>query len=98
MTRFFVALIVSVLATAILLAYAGMADGMCHCMTSMFTLFPYGTLVTMDTSWEFMGLILTYIQFPVYVTILVLLKSKQSRVVASLAIVVIHVFAVVSAL
>ena len=96
MTRYFVALIVTVVATAVLLTLAGMADGMCHCMTSMYTLFPYGTMISMRTSWEFTGLVVTFIQFPVYVTILLILKSTESRVMALIAIIAIHVLAAVS--
>jgi hypothetical protein len=45
MTRIFVALLVSAAATVVLFIGAGMADGACHCMKSMFTLFPYGSFV-----------------------------------------------------
>ena len=90
MARFFIALILSVVAATVLLTLAGMADGACHCMNSMFTLFPYGSIVTMRTSWESTGLILTFIQIPLYVTLLMILKGTRLGVAAFLVIVGIH--------
>jgi len=75
-------------AGAVLFDLAAMADGMSHSMNAMFTLFPYGTFVSMRTSWENMeGLVLTFIQFPVYVLVVMVLKGKPARIAAVLAIV-----------
>jgi hypothetical protein len=91
MVRFIIGLIVSFIAGAVLFVLAAMADGMSHSMDAMFTLFPYGTFVTMRTSWENTGLVLTFIQFPVYVLVVMILKGKRARIAAVLAIVAFHI-------
>ena len=93
MARFFVGLILSVVATVILMFFAGMAGGICHCMTTMFALFPYGSIVTMRTSWESAGLILTFFQFPLYTLIVQILRSSQPRALAILVILAVHTLA-----
>ena len=55
MVRFIVGLIVSFIAGAVLFDLAAMADGMSNSMNAMFTLFPYGTFVSVRTSWENTG-------------------------------------------
>ena len=35
-----------------------------------FLIFPYGTIIQLRTSWEFTGMLLTYIQFPLYGAVL----------------------------
>jgi len=91
MVRFFVGLIASFIAGAVLFVLAAMADGMSHSMNAMFTLFPYGTFVSMRTSWDITGLVLTFIQFPVYVMVVMILKGKQARIAAVLVIVALHI-------
>ena len=71
MVRIIVSLILSVLATAILFIFAGMAGGACHCMTMMYSLFPYGAVIGMRTSFEATSLLLILIQFPLYATTLI---------------------------
>lgn len=77
MTRIFVALLLSAAATAVLFIGAAMADGMCHCMKSMFTLFPYGSYVMMHFSSDTVGLPLALLQFPLYVFIVMLVKGTR---------------------
>jgi hypothetical protein len=91
MVRFIVGLIVSFIAGAVLFVLAAMADGMSHSMNAMFTLFPYGTFVSMRTSWENTGLVLTFIQFPVYVLVVMILKGKRARIAAVLVILALHI-------
>ena len=57
-------LLLTVVGTAILLVGAGMAGGACHCMSPMFTLFPYGSFISQRTSWESFGFLLLLLQFP----------------------------------
>ena len=91
MTRFFVALIISVVVTVGLVNLAAMSDGMCHCMDSTFNSFPYGTIVTMRTSWEDTGLLLTFAQFPIYTILVLITPTKRWKVVVAIALLVIHV-------
>jgi hypothetical protein len=92
MERFIVGLIVSFIAGAVFFVLAAMADGMSHSMNAMFTLFPYGTFVSMRTSWENTGgLVLTFIQFPVYALVVMILKGKRARIVAVLVILALHI-------
>lgn len=98
MGKYFVAIVISVLGTVLLQFLAGMAGGMCHCMTSMYSLFPFGTTVEMHTSYELLGMLLTYVQFPLYTIVVMLLKDAQLRAIGSILIAVIHVLAAVVAL
>ncbi len=90
MIRIFVALIISVVITAVLFIFAGMAGGMCHCMDSTFQLFPYGTIVTMRTSWENTGLFLTFVQFPLYTILVLITPTKRWKVIVAVILLVIH--------
>jgi len=92
MVRFIVGLIVSFIAGAVLFDLAAMADGMSNSMNAMFTLFPYGTFVFVRTSSENTGgLVLTFIQFPVYVLVVMILKGKRARIAAVLVILALHI-------
>lgn len=90
MVRTVLALVLSVVATAILLALAAMADGVCHCMNSMYTLFPYGTILTMRPSWERTSSLIIFIQFPLYALALVVTKPLRRKLVILIIIVVLH--------
>jgi hypothetical protein len=96
--RIFVPLILSVVATAILFVLAAMSDGMCHCMNSMFTLFPYGTTLVMRTSWENTGLLLTFVQFPLYTTLLLVVPGKRWKILVLVLLLMVHAMAAVFAL
>jgi len=91
MARFIIALILSVTAGAILFDLAAIADGMSDSMNAMLTLFPFGTIITMRTGWEHTGLVLTFIQFPVYVLQVMVLKGKRARIAVVIVILAIHV-------
>lgn len=73
--RIVIALMLSTIATVVLFFGAAAMDGMCHCMKSMYTLFPYGSYVMMHFSSDNWGLPLTFIQFPVYALAVVLVKD-----------------------
>jgi hypothetical protein len=88
-----VSLIVSAAATAVLFVGAAMADGACHCMTSMFTLFPYGSFVMMHFSSDSFGLPLALLQFPVYAVVLTLVKGMRWKVGILLLLIALHVVA-----
>ena len=86
-------LLLSAVSTIVLLVGAGMAGGACHCMTPMFTLFPYGSFITERTSWENLGFLLLLLQFPLYVTIVTMIKGVRWKVASLLLIVALHVLA-----
>jgi len=94
-----VVLIVSLIGSAVmgivLLFLAAMADGMSHNSKSMYTLFPYGTILVMRTEWENLGLALSVIQFPVYALILNIVRPLAWKAIALVMIVAIHVVTVV---
>lgn len=91
MARIIVALILSAVATAVLFVGAGMAGGACHCMTPMYTLFPYGSFVMMHFSSDTFGLPLALLQFPVYVLVLILLKGMRWKLSVLLFMVMLHI-------
>ena len=93
MERILIALVVSAVATAISFVGAAMADGMCHCMTSMYRMFPYGTFVMMHFSSDTFGLPLALIQFPVYAVVLTLTKGWRWRLCVLLLLIGLHVVA-----
>jgi hypothetical protein len=93
MARIVVSLIVSAAATAVLFVGAAMVDGACHCMTSMFTLFPYGSFVMMHFSSDSLGLPLALLQFPVYAVVLTLVKGMRWKVGVLLLLIALHVVA-----
>ena len=70
-----------------------MYGGMCHCMTAMYTLFPYGAFTTMTLSSDILGFLLIAIQFPLYAVIIVLVKGARWRFIALLLVVGSHVLA-----
>jgi hypothetical protein len=88
---FLLILLLSVVGTVVLLIGAGMAGGACHCMTPMFTLFPYGSLITERTSWETFGFVLLLVQFPLYVTIVTIIKGVRWKVASLILIAILHV-------
>ena len=91
MNRIFVALIISVVSTGILFIMAAMSGGVCHCMDAMFNLFPYGTIIEMRTSWNDTGLLLTFVQFPIYTILVLITPTKRWKVVVVIVLLVIHV-------
>jgi hypothetical protein len=98
MTRIFVALILSAAATVVLFVGAAMAGGACHCMTPMFTLFPYGSFIMMHFSSDTFGLPLALLQFPLYVLVVVLVRGMRWKVGVLLLIAALHVAAATLAL
>jgi hypothetical protein len=93
-----VSLIGSAVMGAVLMFLAAMADGMSHNSKSMYTLFPYGTILSMRTDWENLGTVLLFIQFPFYALILNLVRPLGWKAIALVLIIAIHVVTVVSAM
>ena len=93
MKRLIISLVVSVVASVILLVGAAMADGACHCMTSMYSLFPYGTYVSMHFSVDSLGLPLILLQFPLYVLVVTLVKGMRWKIGVLLFLIAMHVLA-----
>jgi hypothetical protein len=86
-------MLLSVVGTIVLLIGAGMAGGACHCMTPMFTLFPYGSFITERTSWENFGFVLLLAQFPLYVTIATIIRGVRWKIASLVLIAALHVMA-----
>ena len=91
MKRIIIVLILSAAATAVLFVGAGMAGGACHCMTPMYTLFPYGSFVMMHFSSDGLGLPLALLQFPAYVVVLSLVRGTRRKLGVLLLLIVPHV-------
>jgi len=93
-----VSLVVSAVMGVVLIVLAAMGDGMSHNSKSMYTLFPYGTIVSMRTPWSTLGTVLLFIQFPIYALILNLVRPLGWKAFALVLIIAIHVLTVVSAM
>ena len=91
--RIIVPLLISAVASVALLVGAGMAGGACHCMTPMFTLFPYGSSLMMHFSSDAFGLPLALLQFPFYVVVLLLVKGVRWKIGVLLLLVALHIAA-----
>ena len=92
-----IALPISFVVTMVLFLAAAFAGGACHCMTPMSVLFPFGTFITMRTSWENAGLLATILQFPLYATMIAIAGTWRSRLLASVLILLVHSIAAVGA-
>lgn len=92
-----IALPISAVVTVILFLASGFAGGACHCMTPASILFPYGTFITMRTSWETTGGLATILQFPVYVVIVAVANGWRKWFVASVVLLVLHSVAAIGA-
>jgi hypothetical protein len=95
MKRLFRPLLLSTFGSIILFVGAAMHGGMCHCMTAMFTLFPYGSYVMMrmSLSWDSVGLLLALLQFPVYAVIITVVNGVRWKIIVLLLIIVLHLVA-----
>jgi hypothetical protein len=82
--------LLSVPFTVILIVGAGIAGSVCHCMTPMFTLFPYGSFISQRTSWEYVGFFLMLFQFPLYVTIVAGITDKRWKTATLMLIIALH--------
>ncbi len=94
MKRFLIlllSLVLSVVGTIILLIGSGMAGGACHCMTPMFTLFPFGSFIL--DRWDNFGFLLVLLQFPLYVAIVTMVKGPRWKIASVLLIIALHVLA-----
>jgi hypothetical protein len=90
--RIVVALILSIIVTVVLFFGAAAMDGMCHCMESMYTLFPVGSFVMMHYS-DTWGFPLTLVQFPVYMLVVGLVRGWRWRLGVAALILVLHIAA-----
>jgi len=90
MKRLLLPFLLSCAGAIILFIGAGMAGGACHCMTPMFTLFPYGSFVMMRWESDSIGLSLALLQFPFYAMIITLAKGARWKTIVVLLFVVLH--------
>ena len=94
----FVPILVGILITLALGVAGGMFGGACHCVTPISVVFPYGTLVTMHTSWQTFGFMIAVIQFPLYGVLWGNIRGTRARVVLAIALLGIHCSAIILAL
>lgn len=85
---------ISGVVTVALSFVAGFLGGACHCMTPVSILFPFGTFISMRTSWETAGYLAHMFQFPLYAAIIALVPQ---RLLTAGAILIVHVIAAVAA-
>ena len=90
-----ISVLVGVGVTVVLFILGGSLGGACHCMTPMTVFFPYGTIITMRSSWESIGLLVTVLQFPLYAVILAAASGGKKRYVVLGALVAVHASAVI---
>jgi hypothetical protein len=92
-----IALPISVVVTVLLGLASGFAGGACHCMTPVSIFFPYGTFITMRTSWEAIGGFAIIFQFPLYATIIAVMNGRHNRLIAAFVLLVVHAIAAMGA-
>jgi hypothetical protein len=93
-----IALPSSAVVTVLLLFASGFAGGACHCMTPVSVLFPYGTFITMRTSWETTGFYTDILQFPLYGLVVAIANGWRKRLLAATVILGVHSIAAIGAL
>ena len=93
-----IAFAISAVVSVVLLVGAGMAGGACHCMTPMFSLFPYGSFVMEHFDSGTLGLPLALLQFPIYIVILILVKETHWKLIVLGLLIALHVLAATFAL
>jgi hypothetical protein len=92
------ALPISVAVTILLFFASAFYGGVCHCETLISILFPYGTFISMRTSWDSIGLAAILLQFPFYAIVIAIVNGRRSRLLVSLLILIVHSIAAVGAL
>ena len=89
-------IITSALGNVVLLFLAASSDGMCHCSDSMYRLFPYSTLLTMNTRLggnypgNYLIIFLLFAQYPLYATFLLIVRPVRWKVVIFVLILIAH--------
>ncbi len=84
--------------TVFLLFASGFAGEACHCLTPMSVVFPYGTFITMRTSWGATGLYADILQFPLYAIVAAIANVWRKRLLAATVILSVHMIAAIGAL
>lgn len=59
----------------------------------VFALFPFVSFLTMRTSWQSVGLLVTLVQFPLYALIVTLVHGARRKVIVLLIVIAFHVLA-----
>lgn len=67
-------------------------------MTPVSVLFPYGTFITMRTSWEATGFYVDFLQFPFYAIVVVIANVWRKRLLAAMVLLSVHSIAAIGAL
>jgi hypothetical protein len=93
-----IALPISAVATEVLFFASAFAGAACHCMTPVSIFFPYGTFITMRTSWEATGLYADVLQFPFYSIVVAIVNGGRRRILAAAVILIVHSIVAIGAL
>jgi hypothetical protein len=93
MKRLLISLVLSAVGSVVLFAGAAVSGGLCHCMTAMFNLFPYGTFAIMKLGWDNLGLALALLQFPIYAVSITMIKGVRWKIILLLLFLFLHVVA-----
>ena len=93
MNRVLVAVAVGALATPVLLFYAGFGDAVSHRGDMIVTFFPYAAAVRSRSGTA--EVLLTYLQLPLYASLLTVVRPKFWKLVVLVLIIVVHVAAAV---
>jgi hypothetical protein len=96
--RNLLAILIAIVVTFVVGVPAAFFGGACHCSTAMSVVFPYSSVVVIRTSWESSGELLTLLQFPMYSVIIANQNSQRRKLIAAIALLVLHVFAATFAL
>jgi hypothetical protein len=67
-------------------------------MTPVSVLFPYGTFITMRTSWETTGFYADILQFPLYAIVVAIANGWRKGLLAATVILSVHSIAAIGAL
>jgi len=92
-----IAFAVSAVVTVVLSIIGGFLGGACHCMTPMSVLFPYGTFITMRTSWEEAGFYAHIFQYSLYAVLIALAQGWRNRLIVTCVVLIVHALAAVFA-
>ena len=90
-----IAIPLGIVVTVVLFFFAAFMGGTCHCMTPVSVLFPYGTFLTMRTSWETLGFYVDVCQFLLYAIVLAI---SPRRWLAAVMVLIVHSIAATGAL
>lgn len=94
MKKLLFGIVIALIVTVPLFVLAGFLGGACHCVTPTTVFFPYTAIVWATTNWDWIGLLIITIQFPIYASVLVSARVLSRRWKLLALILVTHIAAV----